>query len=116
MARLTKIEVCIAGEYRDAWLYKQRLYAWDRSGGLTYVDLEVAARYVARRYGAAVGNVVQTLIFRNDWKVGEQFRAMMRVPEMQAAFLQPFRESDAVTIELPVSLFSTGHSEAYNGT
>lgn len=108
-------KVRILGEYRDAWLYKRRLYTWDRSGVLRYADLDLVARYLTRKHGAGVGNIIQTLIFRNDWKVGEHFRAMMRVPAMESAFLQPFRESEAIVVDLPQSLFQESHSEPYNG-
>jgi hypothetical protein len=117
MSRLVTIEMKIAGEYRDVWLYKSRLYLWDRPGTLSFVDLDVAAKYLTRRYGASIANTIQTLIFRNDWKVGEQFRAMMRVPEMERAFLLPFRheDEDRVTVDLPTGLFVRGESEPYGG-
>ncbi len=43
---------------------------------MMFVDLDTAAKQLLKSHGASIANVVQTLIFRNDWKVGEQFRAI----------------------------------------
>lgn len=115
MMKLLSVEIRIAGEYRDLWLYKRRLYLWDRSGAMKFMDLDTAAKLLAKSHGASIANVVQTLIFRNDWKVGEQFRAMMRVPEMENTFLQPFGEAQRLVVELPTALFSANRSEQYSG-
>ncbi|MEV4285482.1 hypothetical protein AB0K40_08240 [Nonomuraea bangladeshensis] len=115
MTKLLSVEIKITGEYRDLWLYKRRLYIWDREGGLRFLDLEEAVKHLARTYGASIANIVQTLIFRNDWKVGEQFRAMMRVPEVEAAYLRPFRETSRIVVHIPDHLFSLNESERYSG-
>ncbi|MET8088558.1 hypothetical protein [Micromonospora sp. NPDC005220] len=115
MSKIFVARVRVAGEYRDAWLYKRRLYMWDRLGVLKFADLESVGKYLTKTYGASISNVIQTLIFRNDWKVGEQFRAMMRVPDMEAAFLLPYRDSDSLTVDLPHWLFSRSESESYGG-
>lgn len=115
MASLLRIELRIRGEYRDLWLYKGTLHVWTRDGDLRYVTFDVALKYVSRIYGVSTSNLVQTLIFRNDWKVGEQFASWMKVSTVRTAILAPFRENGILTVELPEGLFTRSDSEAYGG-
>lgn len=113
MAELLSIQLKIPGQWRDVWLYKNRIYLWDRSGLLRYLDMEVAHKKLAKNYGLNVAFLIQQLIFRNDWKVGEQTRIMLQIPELESAFLRPFRTSGEIVVELPATLFGTSASEAY---
>jgi hypothetical protein len=115
MFRLLRVELKVPGEYRDLWLYKGALHVWDREGVLRYVTLDLALRHVQKMHGSAVANLVQTLIFRNDWKVGEQFNSWMRVPAVRSAILGPLMERDLLTLELPEGMFTRSDSEPYDG-
>ena len=115
MARVFRVELKVPGEYRDLWLYKGRLHLWDRVGVLRFIKFDVAIKHLAHIYGAATANLIQTFIFRNDWKVGEQFNSWMRVPEVSSAILAPFKEKSHLKIELPSSLFIESPSESYSG-
>jgi hypothetical protein len=116
MDRLLRLRMNIPGEYRDLWLYKSRLYVWDRFGVMSFVDLDTVARHLAVNHGSAVAALTQTLIFRNDWKAGEQLRSMLSVPDIEDAFLRPFSDRDRIVVEVPSHLFSPSGSEAYPGT
>jgi len=115
MFRLLRVELKIPGEYRDLWIYKGALHVWDREGVLRYVSLETALRHILKIYGNAVANLVQALIFRNDWKVGEQFNSWMRVPEVRDAVLGPLMKHDVLVLELPEGIFTRSDSEPYDG-
>jgi len=116
MSKLKSLRISIPGEYRDLWLYKNRLYIWDRFGAMRFLGLDSAVKHLALNYGSAIASLAQTLIFRNDWKAGEQLRTMLRVQEIEEAFLQPFTTHDIIVIELPAYLFSASESEPYDGS
>lgn len=113
MPELLSIQLRIPGQWRDIWLYKNRIYLWDRIGLLRYLDMEAAYKKLAKNYGLNIAFLVQQLIFRNDWKVGEQTRLMLQIPELESAFLRPFRGNDRIVLELPENLFGFSGSEAY---
>ena len=115
MARILRVELRIQGEYRDLWLYKERLHLWDRSGVLRYVKFNHVINHVTRLYGIAIANLVQTFIFRNDWKAGEQFTSWMRVPGVAENILKPFESDELLIVELPETLFTISGSQAYAG-
>lgn len=115
MSRIATIKITIPGQLRDAWLYKNRIYLWNRQGQLLYLDADDAYRHILKNYGPGRALLAQILIFRNDWKVGEQFRLMMAVPEIDSAFSGPFSENNKVEVELPLGMFKLSNSEAYSG-
>lgn len=116
MSRLLSVHVKIPGQWRDLWLYKNKILAWDRVGGLFYLDVEKdLAKHLSKNYGPGRSLLAQMLIFRNDWKVGEQSRSMLSVPEIEAAFLRQFQDRDQVELEVPSSFFRRNESEAYRG-
>lgn len=115
MLSLLRVELKIPGRYRDAWLYKETLHVWDREGTLCSVTFDDLLKYIRRIHSYRVSNIVQALIFRNDWKVGEQFRSWMLVKEVRDAVFLPFDENETLTIDIPESLLSKSDSESYGG-
>ncbi len=115
MSKILRIRLRIPGEYRDVWLYKNRLHVWDERGVLRFADLDIVADHIAANYGAATSVIAQHLIFRNDWKVGAQFRSMMKVPEIETAFLAPFEGREEISLVIPSELFKVSESEPYRG-
>lgn len=115
MPKLLRLAIQIPGEFRDIWLYKNRLFVWQRDGVMRFLDLDVANRYIAREYGWDVANLAQTLIFRNDWKVGEQFRTLTRVPPIESAIMAPFGDLDYLNVIIPEELLVESQQEAFAG-
>jgi hypothetical protein len=115
MSRLSSVNLTLAGEYRDLWVYKGNLFVWQRDGHLLQATLSDIISSIANRFGPTVANVANVLIARNDWKTSEQFRTLMRDPAVRAAFLEPFSATDTLEIEMPRGLFFTSPSEGYDG-
>ena len=112
---MLSVHIKIPGQWRDLWLYKNKILLWDRLGHLSYLDVPVLGKYLSKRYGVGTTLLAQMLIFRNDWKVGEQSKLMLSVPEIEAAFLGLFHDREHVDLEIPRSLFRQTGSEAYPG-
>jgi hypothetical protein len=115
MTKSLTVRLVVDGKYRDIWLYKNRIYLWDRIGQLFFLSIDDALKHVARSYGHAVTNLVQTLIFRNDWKVGEQLQSMLKIPEISVGFLRPFSKTEVIELSIPIDLFRLNNSETYAG-
>ncbi|WP_337830505.1 hypothetical protein [Pseudonocardia sp. TMWB2A] len=80
------------------------------------IELERAYDYIERLHGPATANLANALLFRNDWKHGQQFTNLMKAPEMERLFLAPFKDLDSLSVELPFGLLTKSESEAYGGT
>jgi hypothetical protein len=115
MSDLLRIELRVQGEFRDAWVYKGHLHLWDREGILRWTKLETVVKHISAHYGSTVANLTNTLIARNDWKVGEQFNSWMRVPEVSRSMLRPFEGRSHLVIDVPRGIFNRSDSESYAG-
>ncbi|QFU91585.1 hypothetical protein YIM_32120 [Amycolatopsis sp. YIM 10] len=115
MSRLLTFNLTVPGQWRDLWLYKEKMYLWDRTGTIYYAKLDDIVKFTAKHYSLGKSLLLQTLSFRYDWKAGEQSRLMMRLPDMESVFLRPFGEEGSVSIEYPRELLRKGTSEAYDG-
>jgi len=115
MTQLKTIQVEFLGDWRDVWLYKNRVLLWDRSGKMLYADVDAVQKYIVRSHGPSIAALTHTLIFRNDWKAGDQLRIILRAPAAEAAFLQPFSNTNQVKIVLPSTLLRSSEVEEYGG-
>lgn len=79
MKRLIQFSVRIPGEWMDVWLYKGSVLLWSPDGHIYWLSLDDLTTEVAQQRGAASRLLSEYLIFRNDWKVGEQFRSFQRI-------------------------------------
>lgn len=78
MKRLVELRVRVPGQWSDAWLYKGSLLLWTPDGQLGWLKLDHLRNEVNRQGGAAARLLADYLIFRTDWKVGEQFVALQK--------------------------------------
>jgi hypothetical protein len=69
MSRLLSTHIKIPGQWRDLWLYKNKIPPWDHLGRLPYLDVATLNKYLSHRPQPAP----QMLIFRND----ENWRAIL---------------------------------------
>lgn len=86
------LRVSIPGDWRDAWMYKEKLFLWSRSGRIHFCDLTSILETVRKASGPSTAALVEYLILRNDWKSSGSFRRLMELPDVRSAFLQEFRE------------------------
>ena len=115
MTQIKRLHLRIPGEFRDIWLYKGHVYAWGRDGVLFMLELDRIFEHVVAIHGPDIANLANVLIFRNDWKFGQQFRNFMRSPAMESAFLKPLTEADTLTLTLPFGMLRSSDSEKYGG-
>lgn len=117
-AGLLTVRLKVPGLWRDVWLYKDKLYLWDRQGVLHYAAMEVVQQQIGKIYGPGAALLAQYLIFRNDWKNGKSLRSMLALPEIESSFLRPFsrESSESMEFEVPVGLFKQSPSDSYPGT
>ena len=115
LTKLLRVELRLPGQWRDVWLYKEKLYFWTRDGALWCVEMERVRRHLQQRHGPEQALLVQTLLFRNDWKAGELVRSMLQSPAIEEAFLAPFKSSELLTFEVPAKDLVEIRSEAYPG-
>lgn len=92
--RRQPVTLSIAGEWADAWLYKEHLLVWDRSNNVHVIAVERVLRELTRNYGSTTSTIAEYSLFRNDWKRGAPFASLSRIPAVQQAI-------DAAARELP---------------
>lgn len=105
----------IAGNWRDAWLYKEHVILWSRVGEIFVVPVKRIMANVRALVSPAAALAIEYLIFRNDWKSSEQFRRMLSVAEIREAFSSGIRDSASRLINLPVDVATKLNAEAFPG-
>lgn len=100
-AELRKLRFDLPGEWADGWLYKDHLILWSRTGSMYYLPLAEITKSIRKLVSPRLAVVSDYLIFRSDWKLGEQFKRLLLLPGFEQSFLADFSES-CTEIVVPV--------------
>jgi hypothetical protein len=99
MRRLVEFRVRIPGEWMDVWLYKGSVLLWSPDGQIYWVSISALTAEVGRERGVAARLLSEYLIFRNDWKVGDQFQSLQRIQPVRDGLLsEALGGDDSVTL------------------
>jgi hypothetical protein len=86
----------LPGEWADGWLYKDHLIFWSRSGEMHYAPLGEIVKLVKTLTSPRLSVVSDYLVFRSDWKIGEQFKRLLEIPGIEQDFLADFTAQEIV--------------------
>ncbi len=98
--RLHVLRIRLPGQWSDGWIYKEHLLLWSRTGQLHVAGLAAIARSVRAQVSPALSVAADYLIFRNDWKVGEQFERLRTIPNFSHLLLREFPHNRSARIEI----------------
>jgi hypothetical protein len=102
-AELRVLRFDLPGEWADGWLYKDHLVLWSRVGEMYYSPLGEIVKLVRKLTSPRLSVVSDYLVFRSDWKVGEQFRKLLEIPGIEKDFLADFAGPEIV---VPIDEFT----------
>jgi hypothetical protein len=116
MKRLVQFRIRIPGEWMDVWLYKGSVLLWSPKGQLFWVALDALTSEISHERGIAARLLAEYLIFRNDWKVGEQFQSLQRIaPARDALLTEAVGDEETVTFVTSLVPQPIPNSEPYEG-
>lgn len=111
---LRSLRIRIPGPWCDGWLYKENLVLWSYSGTLHFVPLREIRSRLLPKSDALTQVAADFLIFRNDWKISEQFQEVSRIPEATSALFNfdggnRFVELTDVPVEASATIAHDGY-------
>jgi hypothetical protein len=98
---LRVLRLDLPGKWADGWLYKDHLILWSRTGDMFYLPLTDLVKLVRKLASPRLAVVADYLIFRSDWKVGEQFKRLLVIPGVEHDFLADF-SADHPSVTIPL--------------
>src|ERR1700722_12538120 len=95
-AELRVLRFDLPGEWADGWLYKDHLILRSRVGEMYYSPLGEIVKLVKKLTSPRLSVVSDYLVFRSDWKIGEQFRRLLEISGIERDFLADFAGTEIV--------------------
>ena len=111
---IVNVKMTIPGEWQEVWLYKDLLLLWDRQGSTYVAAVDSLVDEIRRRYDERVAYLAKLMLFRYDWKSGEQFRFLMEIPSVRAEVIAPFSDQ-SLQITLPSSIMKLSGLRSFEG-
>lgn len=100
----------------DVWLYKGSVLLWSPDGQIYWVAISSLTTEIGRERGVAARLLSEYLIFRNDWKVGEQFQSLQRIDAVRNSLLsEAVGEDESVTFISAVVPSPVPNEQRYDG-
>ena len=109
------VRIYIPGDWRDVWLYKENMLLWSREGFLHVLPIRRIVKYLEKEFGVTTAAILEHLLFRNDWKVSEQFKRMLQIPSLRKVFVQCIREYSKNILTVPASMGEISPTERTPG-
>lgn len=97
---MRKFVVRLPGRWEDAWLYREQLLVWNRSGELFHVPLDTLRGQVLQSSDHHHAVLAENLVFRSERKSAREVQDLLAVPGVSRSLFSPLMSEEEIVVQI----------------